>query len=124
MSIPPPERDVPVAAPRPFSTLDLVLTPVLSVVLLLSCAAAFVVSMFAAMGTDSCSSDRGSVALIGLAYAVAWGGIVAAVLVAGVGVLVSALARRTMFGWPITGLVVLLVATLLGGVLLVTAVGR
>jgi hypothetical protein len=109
---------------RPFTTLDLVLTPLLSVVLLLSCGVAVVVSMFAAMGTDSCSSQRCSATMIGLAYAVAWGGVIASILVAAIGVLVSAVKRKTMFGWPVAGLVVLVATTVLGGLLLVGAVSH
>jgi hypothetical protein len=123
MTAPPSPDDTTTGHRRSFTTLDLVLTHVLSVLLLLLCAAAFVVSMFAAMGTDSCSSQSCSVALIGLAYAVAWGGIGASILVAAVGILVSAIKRRTMFGWPVTGLVMLTVTMAVGGLLLFGAVG-
>jgi hypothetical protein len=119
MPTPPP----PPAGKRPFTTLDLVLTPVLSVLLLVLCGLALVMSMFAAMGMDSCGINHEcSATLIGLAYACAWGGIGTAVLVALVGVLVSAVKRKTMFGWPIAGIGVLVLGTVVGGLVLMGAV--
>lgn len=107
---------------RPFTTLDLVLTPLFSVLLVVLCGVALVVSMFAVMGLDSCgTTHQCNAATIALAYACAWGGIGASVLVALVGVLVAARKRTTMFGWPLAGIAVLVLGNLLGGILLVSS---
>jgi hypothetical protein len=110
---PPPPR-------KPFSTADLVLTPLLGVGLLLGCAASFVYSGFAVMATDGCGGtpERCDFTLINTAYVVAWGGIALALLVALVGIIISAVKRKPMFIWPAIGLVILVAAMVVGGVLL------
>jgi hypothetical protein len=111
-------------AKKPFSTVDLVLTPLLSGLLLLGCMAGFVYSMFAAMATDACGTPgRCHDGLIGAAYAVAWGGIGLALLGTVIGVWIGAAKRTTMFIWPILGLVVLVAGMVIGGFLLNAGVG-
>jgi hypothetical protein len=110
---PPPPR-------KPFSTTDLVLTPLLGVGLLLGCAASFVYSGFAVMATDGCGGtpNRCDFGLINAAYVVAWGAIALAMLVAFVGIVASAVRRKTMFIWPLIGLVMLVAGMVAGGFLL------
>ncbi len=85
----------------------------------------FYFSLFAGMATDVCGGtpDRCSNGLIGAAYAVAWGGIALAMLVALVGVTIAAVKRKPMFIWPIVGLVVFLCGMVAGGFMLNAGVG-
>ena len=110
---------------KPFSTVDLVLTPLLAGGLLFGSVAGFYFSLFAGMATDVCGGtpDRCNDGLIGTAYAVAWGGIALAVLITGVGISIAAIRRKTMFVWPIVGLVVFVVGMVAGGFLLNAGTG-
>ena len=110
---------------KPFSTADLVLTPLFGIGLLLACAAGFVYSGFAAMATDGCGGtpERCDYGLINTAYVVAWGGIAAALLVAVVGIVIAAVRRGTMFIWPLVGGVIFVAGMVGGGFLLNAGVG-
>lgn len=110
---------------KPFSTVDLVLTPLLAGGLLFGSVVGFFFSLFAAMATDVCGGtpDRCDDGLIGGAYAVAWGGIGLAVLITVVGISIAAIKRKTMFIWPIVGLVVFVVGMVAGGLMLNAGTG-
>jgi hypothetical protein len=120
MAVPYPYPPYPPPQRKPFSTTDLVLTPLFGIGLLLGCAAGFVYSGFAVMATDGCGGtpDKCDYGLINGAYVVAWGAIALAILVALVGIVVSAVKRRTMFIWPLIGGVILVAGMVAGGFLL------
>jgi hypothetical protein len=105
---------------RPFSTVDLVLTPLLGVALLLGSAATFAFSGFAVMATDGCGGtpERCDFSTINTAYVVAWGGIALALVVGVLGIIIAAVKRKPMFIWPAVGLVILVAAAVIGGYLL------
>jgi hypothetical protein len=110
---------------KPFSTVDLVLTPLLSGALLFGSLVGFYFSLFAGMATDVCGGtpDRCDDGLIAGAYAVAWGGIGLAVVVAVVGISIAAIRRKPMFIWPIVGLVLFVIGMVAGGLMLNTGTG-
>jgi hypothetical protein len=110
---------------KPFSTVDLVLTPLLSGLLLVGSIVGFSFSLFAGMATDVCGGtpDRCNDGLIGGAYVTAWGGVGLAVIVAIVGITVAAVKRKPMFIWPIVGLVVFVAAMVVGGFMLNAGTG-
>jgi hypothetical protein len=110
---------------KPFSTVDLVLTPLLSGLLLLGSFVGFYFSLFAVMATDGCGGtpDRCNDGLIGAAYAVAWGGIGLAVIVTIIGISIAAVKRRPMFIWPIVGLAVFVAGMVIAGFMLNAGVG-
>jgi hypothetical protein len=110
---------------KPFSTVDLVLTPLLSGLLLFGSFVGFSFSLFAGMATDACGGtpDRCNDGLIGGAYVVAWGGIGLAVTVTITGISFAAVKRKPMFIWPIVGLVVLVAGMVAGGFMLNAGTG-
>jgi len=115
----------PMPPKKPFSTVDLVLTPLLSGLLLFACIVGFYFSLFAGMATDGCGGtpDKCNDGLIGTAYVVAWGGIGLAVVVTIIGVVLAAIKRLPMWIWPVSGLVIFVVGMVIGGFVLNAGVG-
>ena len=77
-------------------------------------------SPFFVMATDSCGHDDCRDALVTWAYAVTWGGVAVAAVVAVVGMIVAARRRTAMWVWPALALL-LVVATFVGGAVLASS---
>lgn len=99
--------------PRRHSVVDITLTSILSVVAGLVAMATVGFSFFFVMATDSCNGHCDAGAL-NAAYAVTWGGVAVAVLIAVSGVIVAAVRGWQMWIWPALALLLILVALGIG----------
>ena len=100
---------------------DRLLTAVLTVLAALAAAGSVVSSPLFVMATDSCGVNDCDASRLGWAYAVTWGGVGLAVLVAVAGMITAARRGTAMWIWPALALFVVAVS-FAGGFLLATSV--
>lgn len=110
---------------KPRSTSDTVATILLWIALVVVGGVGGFFSLFAVMATDRCggSDDPCNYTTINAAFMVAWGGLALAAAVALGGTIWAASKKTTMFVWPLIGLVLVVVALVLGTALLNAGVG-
>ena len=111
---------------KPSSTADTVATTLLWIALAVVGGVGGFFSLFAVMATDRCSSgpdDPCNYTTINAAFAVAWGGLALAAVVALAGTDWAVSKRTTKFFWPLIGLVLVVLALGVGAVLLNAGVG-
>ncbi len=108
------------------STADTVATTLLWIALVVVGGVGGFFSLFAVMATDRCSSgsdDPCNYLTINAAFAVAWGGLALAAVIALVGTIWATNRRTTKFVWPLIGLILVVLALGLGTLLLNAGVG-
>jgi hypothetical protein len=71
-------------------------------------------SFFFVMATDSCSANNCDTSALDWAYAVTWGGVGIAAIVAVGGIAIAAARKRVMWIWPTIALVLIIVAVAIG----------
>jgi hypothetical protein len=96
--------------------IDVVATAVLGILTLLAAGAALFASPFLLMATDS-AGENPDLKPLGWAYVATWGGVIAGVVGAAVGVFLAARADRPMWIWPALGVVVIGSGFAIGGLL-------
>ncbi|WAC90381.1 hypothetical protein [Mycobacterium sp. Aquia_213] len=74
-------------------------------------------SFFFVMATDSCTGKNCDTSALDWAYAVTWGGVGIAAIVAVGGIIVAAARKRVMWVWPTIALVLIIVAVVIGALL-------
>ena len=99
------------------SAADTIATVVLTALAALAAAGSVLFSPFFVMATDACGPNDCDLSRITLAYAVTWGGVALATVLAIVG-MVSAVRRNTiMWFWPAAALVLVVVSFVIGAAL-------
>ncbi len=96
------------------SPADRVATVVLVTMTVMATLVSLFFSPFFVMATDSCGHDNCRDSMVTWAYAVTWGGVAVAAVVAVVGMIAAARRRTTMWVWPALALL-LVVATFVIG---------
>jgi uncharacterized BrkB/YihY/UPF0761 family membrane protein len=96
------------------STADRVASVVLTALAMLATAGSLFFSPFFVMATDSCGHDDCRDSLVTWAYAVTWGGVGVAAVVAVAGMIVAARRRTAMWVWPALALMLVLVTFVVG----------
>jgi len=114
-----PNQEVP--GPHKRSPVDRVVSVVLCVLAVLAAVGSVLSSFFFVMATDSCGTDDCDFSRITWAYAVTWGGVGLALLIALIGLIVAARRGTVMWVWPALALVVV-IAALAGGAQLASSV--
>lgn len=104
----------PAGPPARRSPVDRIAAVVVSALALLAALASLFFSPFFVMTTDACGHDDCRDWLVTWAYAVTWGGVALAAVVAVLGMIAAARRGTTMWVWPALALV-LVVATFLIG---------
>ncbi|CQD08724.1 hypothetical protein BN1232_01573 [Mycobacterium lentiflavum] len=99
------------------STADTIATISMFVVAAIAGALAITFSFFFVMATDSCAGNRCDTSALDWAYAVTWGGVGVAAVIAVGGVIVAAARKRAMWVWPTTALILIIVAGVIGSLL-------
>ena len=114
-------------APNPSSRrrspLDRAAAVTLGVAAALAGLASVAFSLFFVMATDSCGPDNCSGSRLALSYAVTWGGVAMAGVVAIAGMVVAARRGTALWVWPLLALL-LVAATFAAGVALAMSVVR
>lgn len=110
--------DASLSAPPPHrSPGDRIASVVLSALAALAAAGSLAISPFFVMATDSCGHDNCRDSLVTWAYAVTWGGIALAVVLALGGMIAAARRRTVMWVWPALALLLVLVTFGIGSLL-------
>ncbi|WAJ46536.1 hypothetical protein OK015_08790 [Mycobacterium sp. Aquia_216] len=71
-------------------------------------------SFFFVMATDSCTGKNCDTSALDWAYAVTWGGVGIAAIVAVGGIIIAAARKRIMWVWPTIALLLIIVAVAIG----------
>jgi hypothetical protein len=71
-------------------------------------------SFFFVMATDSCTGQHCDTSALDWAYAVTWGGVGVAAIVAVAGIAFAAARKRVMWVWPTIALALIIVAVVIG----------
>ncbi len=95
------------------STGDTIATVIMFVLAAIAGALSVSFSFFFVMATDSCS-DNCDTSGLGWAYAVTWGGVGVAAIIAVGGIIIAAARKRVMWVWPTIALVLIIVAVVIG----------
>jgi cytochrome bd-type quinol oxidase subunit 2 len=95
--------------PRRHSVVDITLTSILCVVATLAAIGTVGFSFLFVMATDSCN-EHCAYGALNAAYAVTWGGVGIAVLIAVAGVIFAAVRGWLMWIWPAFALLLILIA--------------
>lgn len=96
----------------PHSTIDIVITAVMSVLAGVAGLASFYYSLFFPMATDACETPALDAAL-DRAYFLVWGGIAIAVMMAA-GLIIAAVRGRVMWIWPTLALGLIVITLVIG----------
>ena len=99
------------------SALDRVATVVLSALTVLAALASLFFSPFFVMTTDACGHDNCRENLVTWAWAVTWGGVGVAAVVAVGGMIAAARRRTTMWVWPALAVAIVVGTFVIGAVL-------
>lgn len=110
---PPPYPAAPGYSPR--SPADIIVTIVLSLVAVTEGVVAFFATGFFAMAADGCPNCNET--MIGLGFAVSWGGLALTAVGALLGIVIAAKRGRALWVWPALAMALIVVFFLTGGVL-------
>ncbi|MCV7408259.1 hypothetical protein AWC05_04375 [Mycobacterium florentinum] len=99
---------------RQRSTTDSIATVAMFVLAAIAGALSITFSFFFVMATDSCAGKNCDTSALDWAYAVTWGGVGIAAVVAVGGIIVAAARKRVMWVWPTIALVLIVVAGVIG----------
>jgi hypothetical protein len=96
------------------STRDTVATVIMFVLASIAGVLSVSYSFFFVMATDSCTGHDCDTSALDWAYAVTWGGVGVAALIAIGGIIIAAARKRVMWVWPTIALVLIIVAVAVG----------
>ncbi|GBG36682.1 hypothetical protein [Mycobacterium montefiorense] len=106
------------------STGDTIATVIMFVLAAIAGVLSISFSFFFVMATDPCSNNNCDTSALDWAYAVTWGGVGVAALIAVGGIIIAASRKRLMWVWPTIALVLILVAVMIGAQLADSVVPR